>query len=103
MRQYSGRTGAGEERAPMFDSPIVDIAIGLVVMFFLLALTSSSIVEAISGVLNIRGKQLETAIQQLVSDPEHTLDVWNTSVFGALQAGTRTTVVGSDRAKKKSR
>jgi hypothetical protein len=87
----------------MFDSPIVDVAIGLVVMFFLLALTSSSIVEAISGVLNVRGKQLETAIQQLVSDPEHTLDVWNTSVFGALQAGTHTSVGGSNRAEKKSR
>src|SRR6476659_8315781 len=57
-------------------------------MFFLLALASSSIVEAVAGVLNIRGRKLEAAIKQLVSDPRVTLNVWDTSVFGAISAGT---------------
>src|SRR5215475_7150893 len=60
----------------MLDSQVLEVAIGLVVMFFLLALASSSIVEAIAGVFNIRGRQLENAIKGLVSDPHHTLDVW---------------------------
>jgi len=87
----------------VLDSQVLEVAIGLVVMFFLLALASSSIVEAIAGVFNIRGRQLETAIKGLVSDPHHTLDVWNTSVFGALQAGTRTTASDTARAQKPSR
>ena len=72
----------------MFDSKVVDVGIGLVLMFFLLALASSSIVEAVAGVLNIRGKKLDAAIKQLVSDPQVTLNVWETSVFGAINAGT---------------
>jgi hypothetical protein len=87
----------------MLDSQVLEVAIGLVVMFFLLALASSSIVEAIAGVFNIRGKQLETAIKGLVSDPQHTLDVWSTSVFAALQAGTRTTASGNASVKKRTR
>jgi hypothetical protein len=84
----------------VFDSQALDVAIGLVLLFFVLALASSSIVEALAGILNIRGKKLKNAINQLVTDPEKTLKVWETSVFGALQAGTRATATSRGKSKK---
>jgi hypothetical protein len=65
----------------MFDSVLIDVAIGLVVMFFFLALASSSIVEAIAGVLKVRSKNLERGIKALIDDPQL---VYDTSVFAAL-------------------
>jgi hypothetical protein len=73
----------------VIDSGVFDVALALVLMFFMLALASSSIVEAISGVLNIRGRKLETAIKDLVADPQKQLDIWDTSVFAALGSVTR--------------
>src|SRR5690242_16691613 len=70
----------------MFNSQVLDVAIGLVLMFFVLALTSSSIVEAISGIFKIRSKQLEKGISQIVENPDL---IYNTSVFTAL-AGAST-------------
>jgi hypothetical protein len=69
----------------MFDSQVLDVAIGLVLMFFTLALISSSIVEAISGFLRIRAKQLEGALTELVGDPKK---LYDTSVLSALTAGS---------------
>ena len=85
----------------MLDSKVVDVGIGLVLMFFLLALASSSIVEAVAGVFNIRGKKLEAAIKQLVSDPKATLNVWETSVFGAISAGTDASASATKPSKAK--
>ena len=65
----------------MFNSQVLDVAIGLVLMFFVLALTSSSIVEAISGILKIRSKQLENGIVQIVDDPDF---IYSTSIYSAL-------------------
>jgi hypothetical protein len=73
----------------VIDSGVFDVALALVLMFFILALTSSSIVEAIAGVLNIRGRKLEAAIKELVADPQKQLDVWGTSVFAALGSVTK--------------
>ena len=69
----------------MIDSSVLDVAIGLVLVFFLLALASSSVVEAIAGIFKIRSKMLEKGIAALVDDPSI---IYHTSVFGALSAGS---------------
>jgi len=78
----------------MFDSQVLDVAIGLVLMFFLLALTASSIVEAISGALQVRSTKLEQGIEQIVGKPEF---IYGTSIYQAL-AGAST----SKKARKPS-
>jgi len=70
----------------MFDSQVLDVAIGLVLMFFVLALTSSSIVEAISGILQVRSKKLEQGIEQIVGDPKL---IRETSIYSALAGSTQ--------------
>ena len=47
---------------------VLDVAIGLVVLFFLLSTALSSINEAISNVLGWRAKTLEDALRNLVGD-----------------------------------
>ena len=48
---------------------ILDVAIGLVVLFFLLSTALSAISEGISNVLGWRAKTLEDALRNLVGDP----------------------------------
>jgi hypothetical protein len=69
----------------VIDSSVLDVAIGLVLVFFLLALASSSVVEAIAGISRVRSKYLEKGIKALVGDPSM---IYDTSVFGALSAGS---------------
>jgi hypothetical protein len=79
----------------MFGSQVLEVAIGLVLMFFVLALASSSIVELIARVLNTRAKQLEDGIRSMVGDPGL---IYNTSVFGALSGAS-----GANAPKDKTR
>jgi hypothetical protein len=65
----------------VLDSPIVEVAIGLSVLFFLLAAAASSVVELISGALGKRSKDLEQAVATLVGDVDALRE---TSVFQAL-------------------
>jgi hypothetical protein len=69
----------------VIDSSVLDVAIGLVLVFFLLALASSSVVEAITGIFKVRAKYLEQGIKALVDDPSM---VYGTSVFGSLCGGS---------------
>ena len=52
----------------MFGSEILDVAIGLIMMFLLLSLVVSSIKEAIETVLNGRSKGLERGIREMFGD-----------------------------------
>jgi hypothetical protein len=49
-------------------SPILDIAIGLSFVFFLLAVIASAIGEGIASVLNWRGKTLESGLEEMFGD-----------------------------------
>ena len=50
-------------------SPALDVAIGFVVLFFLLSTVCSAINEGIANLLGWRAKTLEDAIRNLVGDP----------------------------------
>ena len=54
----------------MFGSQVLEVAIGLVLMYLLLSLISSSIREAIESQLKSRAGDLETGIRELLQDPE---------------------------------
>ncbi|HWH19388.1 MAG TPA: hypothetical protein VN671_02555 [Solirubrobacterales bacterium] len=50
-------------------SPILDVAIGLSFVFFLLSVIASAIGEGIASVLNWRGKTLEQGLTGMLKDP----------------------------------
>ena len=51
----------------MFESQPIETAIGLVLMFFVIALAASSLVDVISQVFKLRANDLETAIGQMLT------------------------------------
>ncbi|MGE5263163.1 MAG: hypothetical protein ACM3S0_07255 [Acidobacteriota bacterium] len=61
----------------MFGSTIVDVAIGLIFIFFLLSVIASHINELISGWMNWRAKDLEQGVRHLLCDPTLADKVWN--------------------------
>lgn len=52
----------------MLDSPILDTALALVFIYFLLSTLVSSIAELVSHVLKLRGKNLEFALREVLDD-----------------------------------
>jgi hypothetical protein len=50
------------------DLPVLDVAIGLAFMYFLLSIVCSSVQEAIASVLKLRARNLETGIRSLLTD-----------------------------------
>jgi hypothetical protein len=51
----------------LFDSQPIETAIGLALMFFVIAMAASSIVEIISQVFKLRAKDLEMAVGQMLA------------------------------------
>jgi hypothetical protein len=68
---------------------LVDVAIGLVATFFLIALISSALVEAGSMIFKKRSKDLEAVITKMLADPKAKISLQDTSVFTAINAATR--------------
>lgn len=52
----------------MFQSPIFDVAIGMIFLFLLLSLLATAVQEVISGRYNLRGRLLVTAIRNMLGD-----------------------------------
>lgn len=52
----------------MFNSPIVDVTIGLILVFMILSLVCSGIQEWVSSLLKLRANNLESGIKALISD-----------------------------------
>jgi hypothetical protein len=77
-------------------SQVLEVATGLVLMFFVLALASSSIVELFARVLNTRAKQLEDGIRSMVGNPDL---IYQTSVFGALSGASGANAKGTKTRK----
>ena len=53
----------------MFNSSILDVAIGVVLAFLAISLMTSAIVEGIASALKIRSKTLLAGVKALVNDP----------------------------------
>ena len=56
----------------MFGSEVLDVAIGLALVFLMLSFMASAVREAIESVMKTRAVYLERAIRELVEDPDGT-------------------------------
>src|SRR5512141_56871 len=56
----------------MFGSEVLDVAIGLALVFLVLSFMASAIREAIEALMKSRAAYLERAIRELVDDPDGT-------------------------------
>ena len=56
----------------MFGSNILDVAIGLALIYLLLSLVASGIREAVEGIVKSRAVELERGIRSLLDDPDGT-------------------------------
>src|SRR5689334_24466332 len=93
----------------MFESQAIETAIGLVLMFFVIALAASSLVEIISQVFKLRAKDLETAIGQMLTgdskDPDHDPKAAIEAAFGAFKGTSvyEAAAAGAKRGVKRGR
>jgi hypothetical protein len=89
----------------MFGSQILEVAVGLVLVYLVLALVASSVREAIESFLKSRAVQLERGIREMLHDPdghgfakrvfEHPL------IFGLYRGGYTPTPPAKERAKER--
>ena len=71
----------------MFGSTILDVAIGLVLLFLAVSLATSAITEAISSVLKLREATLVAGVKALLNDPDFTgiaLDLYKHALVNPL-------------------
>jgi hypothetical protein len=54
----------------LFGSAVLDVVVGLSLIYFLLSVVTSHINEVVAGVLDSRAKQLEQGIRALLQDPD---------------------------------
>lgn len=54
----------------MLDTPVVNVAIGLVFCFAALALAASTVTEAIASLVKLRANTLVTGVQKMLNDPQ---------------------------------
>ena len=54
----------------MFGSQVLEVAIGLAFFYLVFSVISSSVKESIAGFFSMRSKSLETAIRNMLKDPE---------------------------------
>lgn len=68
----------------MFDHIIVEVALGLAAVYLVFSLLCSTLVEFISGLFSLRGKQLERGIRYLVEDETLADNLLNHSMLSKL-------------------
>jgi hypothetical protein len=79
----------------MFNSVIIDVAIGLTLSFLAVSLAASAITEAISSALKWREKTLLDGVKALLNDPNFTgiaRDLYNHALVNPLADGTAASI-----------
>lgn len=71
----------------MFGSTILDVAVGLVLVYLILSLICSSLREAIAGLFRTRAKLLEQGIAEMFSDEKLTKAFYDHPQIAALYQG----------------
>ncbi len=54
----------------MFNSVVLDVAIGIVFIYLFLSLISSAVTEFLAGIMKMRAKNLEEGIRSILNDPD---------------------------------
>ncbi len=70
----------------MFGSTIIDVAIGVVFVFFLLSVVASHVNDLIAKLMDWRSKDLDRHIRQMLADPELANKVMNHPLVTGLQS-----------------
>ena len=79
----------------MFNSAIIDVAIGMVLTFLAVSLAASAITEALSSFMKLREKTLLKGIQDLLNDQDFTgiaRDLYNHALVNPLASGEATVI-----------
>ncbi|HST61565.1 MAG TPA: hypothetical protein VLK84_22865 [Longimicrobium sp.] len=87
----------------MFGSVILDVAIGLILVYLLMSLLCSAIREALEGWLKTRSVHLERGIRELLHDPSGTTlasDIYNHPLVQSLYKGEYNPTLIRTRTKK---
>jgi hypothetical protein len=56
--------------ATMFDTPVLNVAIGLVFCFAAMGLAASTVTEALASLVKLRANTLVSGVQQMLNDPK---------------------------------
>jgi hypothetical protein len=81
----------------MFNSTVLDVAVGLIFTFLAISLAVSAIVESIASVLKWRSSTLLEAVKELLNDSSFSglaLNIYNHALVGPLYR----TAVASDHS-----
>jgi hypothetical protein len=78
------RQGLKNKEETMFNSEILEVAIGLVFVYLLLCLLCSGIKEAVARFLAWRSKTLEEALKKLLNNPELLKEIYSNSLLSEL-------------------
>ncbi|MGH6850935.1 MAG: hypothetical protein ACREDD_10885 [Methylocella sp.] len=79
----------------MFNSAIIDVAIGLTLSFLAVSLAASAITEAVSSALKWREKTLLEGVKALLNDPNFTgiaRDLYNHALVNPLADGAAVSI-----------
>jgi len=68
----------------MFGSTIIDVAIGLIFVYFLLSVITSHVNELISQLFRWRAAGLEEGVRNMLADPDLANKVWNHPMIRSL-------------------
>lgn len=71
----------------MFGSIILDVAVGLVMVYLLLSLVTSAVREGLAGILKTRASMLQRGIAQLLQDPKLIEDFYEHPLIFSLYQG----------------
>src|SRR3954469_25164155 len=71
----------------MFGSVILDVAVGLILVYLLLSLIATSVREGIAGMLNTRAKTLHDGMHELLGDAKLVEDLYNHPTINSLYRG----------------
>ncbi len=73
----------------MFGSNIIDVAIALVFIYFLLSVIASHVNELIASILSWRARYLEAGIQKMLNEPGLAMKVMNHPIIQSLAQGQK--------------
>ena len=67
----------------MLDSPMIDVAIGLILFFLVMSLSVTAAQERVASILKLRGKNLEKGIKRLVGN-DISKEIYNHSLMKTM-------------------
>jgi hypothetical protein len=68
----------------LFGSTVLEVAVGLICLYFLLSVVCSSAMEVVASLLQLRARQLEKTLANLINDPDLLSQVLNHPLLRSL-------------------